>query len=1233
MLSSRRLIHALIVFAALTVQIFASDGQSPVLEAAGAARPGSLNTLVVSGASPHRVATLVLAGDPAVDADALGLAPQRVVHNLSTDASGGLRLPFTLPRHVPVGLTVYAQLWVADDDARTGWVSSNTLAFSVRGATPTGLHFPIPRFDVGAAPSAVANADLNQDGVLDILSANADSDDVSVLLGLGNGVFGAATHFAAGGGPIALSVADLDLDGALDVVVLNARSTDVSVLRGAGDGALLAAQTFSVSPDPVDLGVADLNNDGLPDVVVAGGASREISTLLGLGDGTLASAHTHSTSLDPAALTLGDIDHDGNVDITLVFNRATSGSFAPNQSAGQPAQPSGVTGSASEIGVEAAFEHLTGGGPFGNDPVEFRHLGGDTLAVNVLLGSGDGSFALGSARALHGVRVTDAELADFNADGALDLVLVDRDLGRVSVSLGSGLGDFGTTTRHDLGSAPRRAAVADLNADGAADIAVVDQNSDDVWVLLGAGNGDFAAAQSFDVGPFPSSIALGDHDQDGHVDLLCANRTADDVSLLRGNGSGDFTRTPHFPSAPLVPLPGLVGLSPKALALGDVDGDGLNDLAAVNSINAQALVFRGLGGGEFAEPTSLTAAGFTNTVLITELHGDNLTDLVVGCSSSTEGLTLLPGSGAGHFGAQIYQVGAPPEDLAVADFNLDGRPDTATPARFSSNVSVLLGQLDGSLGAHQAFPVGGNPIAIAAGDINADGAPDFTTVNLVSNSVSVRLGLGNGSFAAPTTTPLGVAPTEMTLGDADLDGFLDLAVSTHDGVTVLLSDDSGDFDSVSAYPAGSNPISVAMQDFDLDGLPDLAVGGSIGFFPATGIMSVLNGTGLGVFGAPQAYTVFGTPRSVEVGDLDLDGFPDLVSASNNGVLVQRGRGSNGFLPVQTFGAGIAPERVAIGDLDLDGLPDVAVANLLQLSVLRGNGDSSLGPPTNYLGDFRPEGMAIVDLNQDGLPDILATKESQDELAVLRGAGDGAFLARSDIATHGPVRALASGDMNADGLEDLVFLGDTGSHSVSVMLGTGGGFGPEQLFASQQIGTLDDCALGDLDQNGTLDLVRTSSLSNRLSVLLGVGDGTLGAAMSFATGDTPTSLALGDLDLDGELDALVANATSQQVSVLWGLGDGNFTPAAHFAAGKAPSGVGLSDIDQDGQPDIAVTDSVSRKVSVLLGLGARDFAVPQGFATSDSPGELVIGDLDQDGAPDLAVATSGLVSVLLNELPD
>src|SRR6266851_5186419 len=134
------------------------------------------------------------------------------------------------------------------------------LALQTPRAQP-GFQAPLS-FDAGSNPVSVVVGDFNHDGIPDLVVANHGSNNVSVLLGKGDGTFGAAVHYAAGTGPNAVAVADLNGDGKPDLAVVNAGKASVSVFLGNGDGTFHAAVHYPAGASPSSVAVGDFNRDG-----------------------------------------------------------------------------------------------------------------------------------------------------------------------------------------------------------------------------------------------------------------------------------------------------------------------------------------------------------------------------------------------------------------------------------------------------------------------------------------------------------------------------------------------------------------------------------------------------------------------------------------------------------------------------------------------------------------------------------------------------------------------------------------------------------------------------------------------------------------------------------------------------------------------------------------------------------------------------------------------------------
>ena len=635
-----------------------------------------------------------------------------------------------------------------------------------------GRFAPQVTYEVGRSPWGVAVADLNGDDLVDIVTTNWETDDVSVLLGLGDGTFATQVTYDVGWHPRALALSDVNSDSHVDMVVTNGADNNVSVHLGIGDGTFASPVTYDVGRRPRSVALADLNGDGDLDIVAANRPDDNVSVLLGFGDGTFAAQVTYAVEEEPYSVAVADLNGDNHLDI--VTSSYLYGNVSVLLGIGDGTFAAQVTYDVGNGPLWVALSDLSGDGHV--DIIS----GYDKNKVAVLLGLGDGTFHT-QVSYVAGNNPSCVVPVDVNGDSHVDIVTANAGDQSVSVLLGYGDGTFPLQTTHAVGDSPQALARADLNGDSHLDVVAVNRDDHNVSVLLGIGDGTFDAQVTYPVGMNPSSVALADLNDDNHVDIVTANPVSNDVSVLLGVGDGTFAAQVTYPATDI----------PVCVALADLNGDSHVDIVAANINNNDVSVLLGLGDGTFTAQVSYSVGFAPLWVALADLDGDNHVDIVT-ANETDDNVSVLLGLGDGTFATQVtYLVGDQPDCVALVDLNDDSHVDivTANAGPADNNVSVLLGLGDGTFATQAIYNVGWHPRSLVPGDVNDDGHVDLVAVNYGPDNVSVLAGLGDGTFATHVVYPAGTAPYALALGDFNSDGYIDLVTTNmaNNNVSVTLN--------------------------------------------------------------------------------------------------------------------------------------------------------------------------------------------------------------------------------------------------------------------------------------------------------------------------------------------------------------------------------------------------------------------------------------------------------------
>lgn len=577
-----------------------------------------------------------------------------------------------------------------------------------------------------------------------------------------------------------------------------------------------------------------------------------------------------------------------------------------------------------------------------------------------------------------------------------------------------------------------------------------------------------------------------------------------------------------------------------------------------------------------------------------------------------------------------FGVGGSPRSVAVIDVNHDGHPDVVTANESSADISIVLGNGNGTMAVERRELVGANPVDVIATDLNLDDIVDLVTANRGSNDISVVLGNGGGTFLEQQRFEVGTSPLDVAVADLNDDGKTDVvAVNSESAdVTVLLGNGDGTFQPEHFFQVAANGQSLILEDINGDQVIDVLTS------HGTADLSLLAGNGDGTFQPFQSITVgdngsFPVVDKVYAGDLNADTRIDLIGVSNGRLLVALGNGDGTFQDADgtfvfthTFAGGVVP-NVVVRDIDKDGHEDVLVGsggNVAQISFLRGNGDGTFQPNKVFMAGQSPLAIGVADINLDGNEDIVTANRRGNDISLLFAETDGEFIVSNHIGVGARPVAVKTGHFNDDEILDLV-VADEAVLRVPILLGNGDG--NFSFTESINVNNPKAIAMGHFDQDDLIDLAISYSFSAS-GVFAGQGDGTFVFRNASSGGTFANSIEVGHINDDEHLDFVTANQgnTLQEdegISVFLGNGDGTIQPEIRLFAGTQTRDLALADVTGDSIVDLVSADGIG--IRLLRGNGDGTFEDKGVFPASGTVEALAVNDVNNDSLPDVIAATS------------
>lgn len=801
-------------------------------------------------------------------------------------------------------------------------------------------------------------------------------------------------------------------------------------------------------------------------------------------------------------------------------------------------------------------------------------------------------------------------IADLDGDGLPDLIVGNASSGAISIYRNLGVnGDLNGSSfaspvtlflqSPNSGADPYTLATADLDGDGRLDIIALDADNGLVSIFRNISSpgsltsGSFGARLDYIGGSAMRGIAVRDLDGDGRPEVVTANQNGNNISIFKNTSSrGNISFVAKVDFA--------ADSGPQAIAIGDLDGDGLPDIAVANLNASTVSLFRNLGeqgmidGNSFAPAVNLSAPATADSIALGDLDGDGKLDMVVGGASGPHKISVyrnIASSGnlnTGSFAPAVdFATSGWVNYIALADLDGNGKldiaVDTQSPGALSvfKNISSPGSFTTASLAPRLDFPASANPNGLFICDLNGDGRPDLAAGNYYDGTVSIYKNVVLLSGAPVITSQ----PTNQTVVVGDTATFAVTATGASLGY-------QWHFNATNDILGATNSV-LSLTNVQLT---------------ASGLYSVtVSNFGGAVLSSNAMLTVFPSLTNVPV----ILNFSPASAVAGASVTIN----------------GLNFSNVASNDLVRFGAVQAAVT-------AAGTNTLTVAVPTN--ATFSPLTVTVSGMT---------AYSGQCFVPAFPGSGaitNTSFTDRADITTPGGPERVFIADLDGDGKPDLI-VADAQAGSVSIFQnistnGTlnAGSFAPRfDLPVGGTSSGLNPYSLttADIDGDGKLDIIVLNALANFVSVFRNISTPGLMTTNSFATrvdfpaGSGLRAVAVRDLDGDGKPDIVVGNQNDANISIFKNnssVGSIALAPRVNFAAGNGATGVAIGDIDGDGKPDIAVANYSAATISVFRNLGlpglinSNSFAAPVNFSAPANPFSLEFGDMDGDGKLDLVV---------------
>lgn len=826
-----------------------------------------------------------------------------------------------------------------------------------------------------------------------------------------------------------------------------------------------------------EIKTVDINGDGLLDIVTINKSENKISIHknTSTSNSTLYAPRIEvETGYIPSSISVGDINGDGKVDLlTTNPNDRKVSIFVNNSTIGN-------------------IDYLAG--------------------INLLTGKTPSSVAV----------------ADLDNDGRMDIAVTNQDDDNLFIyrNINNYDGKIDTSSFEEKIALPTKSGplsiiAIDLNNDQKTDLVVLNSLSNSVSTYINTssvGKISLTSNLSYLTGESPKIVAVIDLDNNNYPDLAIVNTKSQTISLLLNNTE---SYNNAFALKTKVDLP-TNGIG-SSISAADIDGDGKTDVLYSSQDSSHISVFRNLWASG-----SLSKISFTLPVKLQDGYPINL--------------------------------------ITTADVSRDKKPDIIFFDIASNKISALLNKpISPTIIKKSPVISSFSPLIGFSGDIITIKGANFNTDasknTVLFGSIKSKVLTATENELTVTVPKMGISNSNISVinNETNFTGYSVLNFTTeYSSINKIHPSDLDFKGKVAATIALTN---LKSADLNGDGKLDVVAANdgtnAISIFQNNSTQSQITTS---AFKASFQISPAGRSLFLEVADLNGDGKPDIISANEANlttgqtfsIFINR---SSGDLNISSFSSridiqvGYIITSLAVGDLDLDGRPDIVLSNVNgMVSVYRNiyNGidftSSSLEGKLDFSADQTVQTLIIKDFNGDSFPEILAGCKTSGAIVIFKNTSSYAEISFGEKITSqfsGDQTLVSCGDLNNDGKPDLVIstIDNFSENYVFIIpnnsLKNLNFSNALKLIYNQSFNTLD---LGDLDGDGYLDLIFTdnknliSIMRNQWALVNKLEKRTFEDAVTFSTDPGLITISLNDINGDGKMDILIGNKSSIILSV-------------------------------------------------------------------------------------------------------